>query len=72
MLALARIAAELLLMSGKGGKASAFGDPAVHGPKVPVVRLASTDAVVGLTGLVVYVLGLSFSVVCCVGRQCGW
>lgn len=59
-------------MSGNGGKASAFGDPAVHGPKAPVMRMALKDAAAGLTSLVMNVLGLSFSVESCVRRQCGW
>ena len=34
------MAAELLLISGNGGNAKAFGDPAVHGPNIPDIKPA--------------------------------
>lgn len=63
--------AERLLIKGSGGKARAFGDPAVHGPGSSNVRKGPCQKELGLTSLVLNVFSLSLCVVCGVGRQLG-
>lgn len=57
-------------MSGSGGKASALGDPAVHGPSQPAVsRVLVSKTSVAQTCFITIIFCFGFGVICGVGGQ---